>query len=203
MKALLQHHIRRIQKGGAFNAIKHCHVKHLHSIMLHDAPGNRLRIFFADQWHPLNQNTEGKSFSLAIHAHHCDVTLHGLFGNAENRRHALVPNPNGTFEKLIYTSKIRGENPGFKKTGEFFDAPLVERKHLCNGVALQAYELHTIFVPGFEQAAWVVMEGTEDERYSSVAYSNNQVWNAAELYEPMSVNEVLTALNYIVEKMER
>ena len=205
MKAILWHHIQRLRRDAAatVNGLNNCHVRNLQSIMLHDEPGNRMRLFYANTGHPLYNNVAGKSFSLAIHSHHCDVTLINLFGNATNRRHALIPNPNGHFRKYKYVSAVTGGRAALVPADEFFDAPLLESEQLSAGpVMLRAYELHTIHVPVAQEAAWMVLEGGEDAAYSSVCYTNNEVFNPAELYEKMNRQAVINALENIVACMK-
>ena len=56
LNTFLRHHYQRAVRGELTNVLKHCHVYGMWSIMLHDEPGNRVRIFFADYNHKLHLN---------------------------------------------------------------------------------------------------------------------------------------------------
>ena len=75
--ALLNHHAKRIINRDSVNALMDCHVKGLLSIMLQDEPGNRIRMFYAMPDHQLYQRAGAlnPAMTLAVHPHHCDITL--------------------------------------------------------------------------------------------------------------------------------
>jgi hypothetical protein len=106
---LIEHHAERADRGVPYNAISNCHADGMDSIVLHDEAGNRVRMFFADWHHTLHHNRDGE-FSIAIHAHHCEIRLVGLFGHARNDVYAITPHSGGPFAEMEYRSGVTGES---------------------------------------------------------------------------------------------
>lgn len=173
MSQILRHHLRRAQAGQHYNAVANCHTHGLHSIVLHDQPDNRCRIFYADSKHELWRNTEGSKFSIGIHAHHCDLTLIGLTGTPRSVQYAILPAADGDFEKCRYVSPFSGKPGSIVPTGEFAYMHKINSVNLdMMTLDLKAHQLHTVYVDKGQSAAWMILEGGEDRHYQSVFWSN-------------------------------
>lgn len=198
---LLQHHAERARRGVEYNALANCHADGMDSIVLHDEPGNRVRMFYADWHHTLHRNRDG-AFSIAIHAHHCDIRLVGLFGRASNDVYALTPHASGPFAEMDYTSGVTGES-SLKPTGARAFAHLLRSDPLTGAVTLKAHEMHTIYLRESQRAAWLVIEGAEDEHYAPRCWTNDpRPFNPAGLYERMTPAAVAGRLSTVITMME-
>lgn len=195
--ALLRHHAARFAAGAPCNAVDNCHALGLASVMLHDEPGNRMRVFIASAEHDLWRNAPKETYSVAIHAHHCDVTLVGIHGLARSDEYALVPTPKGEFQRFAYRSALAtGQTGTLEPTGERANVHRVERTLLTHeAAALQAHQLHTIHVPRGEAAAWLVLEGKEDPGYASFCWSNADGANLEGYYGAISGEAAAKLLN--------
>lgn len=193
IRALLTHHADRIRKAGCPNAIMHCHVRGLASIMLHDEPGNRVRMFYATAGHELWRNAIPLTgeMNLAVHPHHCDLTLALVFGRVCNTRFTALEHANGPFHMCQYSSAINDGKGGLEPTGRMFGLMQEKQSWLYpSGDKMAAHELHSIYVPKGESAAWMVFEGMEDPYYRKVCYTRNPEFDATGMYEPMALIEV-------------
>lgn len=201
--ALLRHHMWRAREGKPYKAFRNCHADGLHSIVLHDETSNRVRIFYATANHSLWRNRAGHTFSVAIHPHHCDIQLIGLFGKVMNDTYALVPNPNGDFYEQEYQSAITTGTGKMVMTGRRCDPHLIRGEDLENrSVYMPAYQLHSIYVPPGKPAAWMVIEGAEDPAYVSTCWTNDKSPDFTGLYVPMDPEEVEAKLQAILDQME-
>jgi hypothetical protein len=185
---LLRHHAERAARGVAYNAISHCHVKGLHSVMLHDEPENRIRMFYASYDHELHHNLHlGTEQSLAIHAHHCDVRFIGIHGSVTNRVFKVLAAPEGSLHEMEYVSAITSGGPGsLTPTGVKGVGIWVRNENINTNPALRAEELHTIWVPKGETASWLVIEGQEDPDYDPRCWTQNPKPSLEGLYQPMT-----------------
>lgn len=198
----LRHHLDRAARGETFKAFEHCHVKNLTSIVLHDQPGNRVRLFYARHGHELSPDMMGR-LNLAIHPHHCDLTLIGVFGQAKNDTYAIVPHPTGTHEEFQYKSGILNESGSLIPTGNrAFVAPLDSQRITPEGIFMPAHALHTVSLPSYAEAAWLVVEGAEDPHYVSRCWTNGKT-DLTGLYQPMTPAKVHDALAEVIRKTER
>lgn len=201
MLALFLHHMARVQQGVKYNALENCHAEGVHSIMLHDEPGNRVRVFYATRDHTLHRNTMGQQFSLAIHPHHCDVRLVKLFGRVVTNTYTMTPTGNGDFKQYKYTSGVAHKNKGkLTPTGERAYMHVVSEHSLGReGIMLNAWDMHSIYVGEGDQAAWMVIEGAEDSNYKPLCWTNAQdVTIPPTFYQPMEqqqVSNLLTAIS--------
>lgn len=197
---LLEHHAERAERGEQYNAIANCHADGMDSIVLHDEPGNRVRMFFADWHHVLHRNRNGE-FSIAIHAHHCDIRLVGLFGAARNDVYAITPHPSGPFAEMAYSSGVSSES-SLLPTGQRAFAHLLRSELLEATVKLRAHEMHTIHLAEDVRAAWLVIEGAEDAEYRSVCWSNaKRPFDPSGLYQPMDSAAVAKRLREVLSKI--
>lgn len=193
IRAFLNHHADRLHRGGRVNALMNCHVRGLASVMLHDEPGNRVRLFYATAEHELWRNRDPlpADMNLAVHPHHCDITLVLVFGRVCNTRYVALPNAEGDFHGCRYDSAINGGAGGLFKTGDRFALQKVQQGWLYpTGDRMRAAELHSIYVPKGEQAAWLVLEGNADPSYLPVCYTRNPDFSNVGMYQPMERGEV-------------
>ena len=206
MKALIAHHLARALAGIEYNALRHCHVKNLYSIVLHDEPGNRLRMFFAGPMHELWHNVPdcvGNSDTLAVHPHHCDVRLVKLFGDVTNYRMGIVPRSEGAWHEFKYVSAITTNGPGsLTATGRRAELLVAKKETLdTTGLYMKAWELHTIYVQGGCRAAWLVIEGAEDPDYEPLCWSRSETHDLTGLYEKMTAQEAANILQITFNEM--
>jgi len=201
IEPLIRHHIARAAAGHAYNAIENCHAENLHSIVLHDEPGNRIRMFYADHGHGLGGN-RGSQFSIAIHPHHCDVRFIGLFGRASNDVYAITPNHAGEFGEMRYQSAITTGVGSLTPTGRRADVHRLRSELLTTNPALRAHELHTIYCD-YQRSAWLVIEGAENAAYESLCWTNDPEPDLSELYKPMSSERVRYLLVEVLQQIER
>lgn len=193
IRAFLNHHADRLHRGGKLNALMHCHVRGLASVMLHDEPGNRVRLFYATTEHEMwrNEHPLTREMNLAVHPHHCDLTLALVFGRVCNTRFVALPSEAGDFHECRYDSAINGGAGGLARTGKTFVLQKVQQGWLYpSGDRMRADELHSIYVPKGEQAAWLVLEGNENPSYQPVCYTRNPVFDPAGMYQPMELVDV-------------
>jgi hypothetical protein len=207
IRALLEHHLDRARRGLLTkNAIADCHVTGLHSIVLHDEPENRIRLFYAAADHCMHWSGEKEDrMPLAIHSHHCDVKLHGVCGRAYSRVYNIDDSSTSELEltKCRFQSAITGEGGGklvSRNTTRFLRLCRVSRLgHGDTCHELEADELHTVTVAAGKEAAWLVIEGREDPDYLSVCYTNFPYWNADYLYKKAQPDEVVSWLSRVIE----
>lgn len=187
--ALLTHHAKRIINRNSCNALMDCHVKGLLSIMLQDEPGNRIRMFYATDEHQLWQRAraDNAEMTLAVHPHHCDITLIKVFGEVWNDTFQVEENRAGKFHKCRYSSHINEGKGGLEDTGRRFIATDYQHRQINQyGTRMDAKQLHSIYVPRGTEAAWLVIEGIEDETYDSVCYTTNPHFDSAGMYRPIT-----------------
>lgn len=195
IRALLSHHLDRVKRGQVKSAIRNCHVSGLHSVMLHDEPGNRIRLFYADASNRLWWTGEQVDrMPLAIHSHHCDVRLVGVFGNALSLSFDIDNEVGIDLTKCRFESAITGGGGKLTSRGQTRRLRKVSACPLSFGRVeeLRADELHTVTVPAGQDAAWLVIEGAEDPDYVSVCYTNYPHWSADYLYGRAEQGEVAT-----------
>lgn len=211
IKHFLHHHKDVILEKSLIN----CHVLGMDSVILDDTPGQRIRIFFANENHELYRN-EYKPVSLAAHAHHCDLTLAPLWGCFTNIIYLIgdkpkkdgIVNAAGYLEDVQvnewqYVSEILNKGKGgFKLNSTNKSISTLERQLISNigphkRAVMKANDVHTVYVPKGQKAAWVVYEGKEDENYKSVSYTNTDLsrFNTCNLYTKMD-EDYLTGLLY-------
>lgn len=201
IRALLAHHISRLEAGAEFNALLNCHVAGLHSIVLHDEESNRIRLFYADIDHQmyLNDMPHSREMTLAIHPHRFCTTLSQVFGNVRNDTFVLEQHPSGCYEECTYEraiqvqeagdyhSGVKRNASGLTPTGRcFMEVDRSSRWLQPGGDQMPASTLHSIYVPKGERAAWLVYEGALDADYRPVCYTRNPRFNPSGFYSPMA-----------------
>lgn len=178
------------------HSIVNCHCIGVDSILFDNRPGTYVRAFVAMRNHVLWKNTIPWTFSIGMHPHHCDVTLEAIHGPVYNVRIA-EEETNHPFSEYKFRSAIKGSGQ-FIKTGRIktFDV----YNELINKIHLKAHELHSIFVPQREEAAWYVREGVEDENYQAVCWSNDmnlEKFDFNPLYQKMPMDILYRHLTYL------
>lgn len=193
LKTFLAHHADRAMRGVKYNAIKHCHARGLDSIMLHDEPGNRIRMFIAQHNHELHLN-RSPAMTLAVHSHHCDVRFVNVYGDAQNDRFRVMLDPMGNFHEMDYKSAIITGTGSLTPTGARGVMIEVGYEPLANNPVMRANEMHTIWAaPG--PCAWLVIEGVEDGDYDSRCWTRNtKPVDFTRLYHSMTQAEVAARL---------
>ncbi len=197
---LLQHHYARAIAGVAYQGLINCHAYGLDSIMLHDTPGNRIRMFAASACHTLWRNQMPHPFSIAIHPHHCAIRFIGLYGPVHNDVYALTPNPRGSFAEMNYQSAITADTGSLTPTGRHVDVHCLRSEPMSGHPMLQAHELHTVHVRQFEPAAWLVLEGMADPDYQSHCWTNSEP-DFTDLYQPMPNDHVADILGEVIKQV--
>lgn len=181
---------RRDIEELASKSLVNCHTVGVDSVMLRDVNEDRLRAFVVHDNHALWKNyTIGLPLSIAVHTHHCDVTLTPVYGSMFN----VAPVESDYGKPLTayrYESQIKGVGkfvmvPG-KEIVTDFSAALVGKQ----GKRLKAKEAHTVYVASHKTAAWFVHEGKEDPTYENICWSDADLcaFDFAPLYKPMSVD---------------
>lgn len=183
-------------------SLVHTHTKHLHSLVFSTEP--MIRLYYADRLHDLWKNepfighlsddVNFRDLSIAVHPHRSALTIYPVFGHVYNvpfsRRNRGYSYAVQMLEH-VYESPInksaKGLDNGFTYIGEkviYYDgATLVYGK-----TKMRASDLHTIFVPRSESAAWVIVEGAADPKYTGECYANTDLtkWSSEGLYLPMT-----------------
>lgn len=191
LKTFLEHHAERALNGERYNALKNCHVEGLSSVMLHDEPGNRIRMFHATTAHRLHKTANGPLQALALHPHHCDLRFQNVFGNAYNERWHVFEKPTGEFIEMDYVSGITSGGKGaLTPTGRRAEGFVSVREQMARNPVMRAAELHTITLGANEEAAWLVFEGCEDPNYKPKCWTRNSEPDMNNLYIPMSQLEL-------------
>ncbi len=185
IRAFLEHHQERAERGE-LTGLWNCHVHGLHSVVLHDEPGNRLRMFYAAPDHKMAwSGVPTEPMPLAIHTHHCDVKLVGIMGRASSRCYRIDASSDLELQKCRFDSAITGGGQLVAR-GRTRRLGLVGAYQLGGSDPsqwLEADELHTVAVPQGEEAAWLVIEGANDPDYQSVCYTNQPEWKPFGLYK--------------------
>lgn len=178
----------------ASKSFRNCHAEGVDSLLFDDTPGARVRAFICRREHTLWRNRLADNrevpFSVGLHPHHCDITLDLIFGNAFNIVEVFHGGWRTSLREFNYQSAITGEQGRFIETGSVRMVRLVSER-LTRGCpfSMRAADLHTIFVPKDEEAAWFVYEGADDPEYKARAYSDDDLTalDFSQLYQPMSV----------------
>lgn len=131
-----------------------CHIKGLHSVPIDEFNGKLRRIFFTTPDHEMHQNGALHTLSLGAHNHRYDITLTGLVGQPVN----IIVQPNSTGGDILKAFKYQdGEKIGFRGITQC----LIESVQAISGAAIfmPAHQVHTVYVPPRQCAAWLVEEG--------------------------------------------
>jgi hypothetical protein len=179
--------------------LKNCHTFGLDSLVIKDGPG-MVRMFVAKPSHDLHHNDVDSNaiMSVALHRHHCDVTLMPIMGDVYN----VTISAHGKPKKL---RSYRYQSPISHGEGKFVsvdssELPINLTSDLLSvPTTLHADLLHTIYVPYGKPAAWLVFEGGENKNYNPIVYSNAMLedFDFSGLDQPMTEEEVKYALRSV------
>lgn len=183
-----------------------CHAIGLHSITVQENPF--VRLFVTTEDHVLWENSRANTdrMSVGFHAHHCDITLTTVRGKPYNWLVSEVVSEDYRrwtnflhVRKHRYRSALRGEKPGFDLIGTTRVTTLLfSHMSPCDPWEMKANQIHTVYVPKGERAAWLVAEGKEDPAYEPLTYSPHDLSDVAmdDLYLPMGPEVAQELLNW-------
>ena len=179
------------------------HCKGMDSIVVKDAPG-MVRIFVARRDHELWRNDPDDklltTWSVALHKHHCNVTLMPILGEVYN----VLGTPRQV-DSPVSMRPYRYKSPIGTHEGKFelLDSTWINlnlMKYLLNRPQfLRANVPHSVYVPKNTVAAWWIWEGAEDPSYLPTVWSNDDLENFSfEGYNlPMTEERLKETLNLI------
>lgn len=189
----------------AAKSFRNCHAIGVDSILFDDTPGDRLRAFVANKEHTLYANcrrTEGP-LSVALHPHHCDVKLIPIFGEIYNVTPKRTTGGR-KFSGYRYQSKVTSGVGKFVRIDDVMMVAL-EAERLRKPLAMSASRVHTIFIPRGQTAAWYVREGQEDQHYSGLCWSDDDLekFDFGPFYRPMDRQYLVKTLKAMGVKIDR
>lgn len=129
-----------------------CHVKGLHSIPIDEKDGKLTRIFFTTSDHTMYNNGMLSDMSLGAHNHRYNIRLEGLFGNPLN----IMIQPNAGSGCILHSFKYQD---GEKMAYQGITQARIESVEKIGDIFMPAHQVHTVYVPQYEKAAWLVEEG--------------------------------------------
>lgn len=227
-KAILNNLLEQNRQTMVARSLRNCHARGLDSIMVYDKPGMRIRIFVATPDHELWKNRLGgiwndkkfkKTMSVAMHPHHCDLTLRVIFGNLANfeiaKGNVQLPQQNtSSYHNFIDLKEYEYVSPiSTGEKGEFIclrdvQVPSYSIRQTKIGdsfasreLEMKADEIHTVAIAKGKPCAWFVFEGDSDPNYKPVCYSNDDLesFSFDGLYEPMSEDYLDKTIQIILD----
>jgi len=171
MKELLRHLFQTDPSGLQERTLLDCHVQGVHSVVLYDTPGARLRLFYATKNHGLYFHfPDFKDLPVGFHAHHCDVSLYVLNGILSNFTVSFelpATGPCFNFNRYKYTSSITNQKGSMEYVSKALTT-IPKQQQLNSGmtVYMNAKTIHTVRVES-NFCIWAVMEGAEDSNYDN------------------------------------
>lgn len=179
---LLQTNMEEIVKSSYIN----CHVHGLHSIMIVDKPGSRVRMYVAESGCALKDCTPDKikfggKLPLGFHAHHCALTFEIVKGVLNNW--IVFPSSFGGnykgFNSYRFKSPILEETGGFDLVGKdlFMITDKVERLYEGHITRMEADQIHTVSIDETKITSWIVYEGKENPDFQNLTFSNIDLLN--------------------------
>lgn len=177
-----------------------CHTQGLDSIIIKDAPG-MIRLFVARRDHQLWRNDiKGRNaWSVAMHRHHCDVTLQPILGEVSNISIDKDAEDSISMFMYKYEPPITGTHGKFTLI-EDYALPLRLRADLVTKPLFLPYsQPHSVYVPYGQPAAWYIWEGAEYATYKPLVYSNTDLrdFDFSPLNQPMTEQRLLEDLALI------
>lgn len=191
----------------ASQSLVNCHAVGLDSVMFDNTPGARVRAFVTQENHTLYLN-DGRNYrlGLALHPHHCDLTMTHIQGPVVNMEPHWVRRVNGRrYDAFVYHSQILEGKGGFERVGtSAYVQWLAASLHIWGKIEMKATDLHTVYVPRHRRSAWFIHEHKENPKYKPVCWSdrNLETEDFSQLYKPMSVERLVSILNYIGMSIE-
>lgn len=183
------------QKTPNPHSLKHCHCPNVSSIILKEEAGKLKRVFLCFPDHNLWMNGQrrasDKVYSVAFHDHKYDLTLDVLTDNVWNV--SLKPGGVDSYTRYKVTSRLKeGLPPEIKFDRAEYSLSLhMER---FSELKLSYRDIHTIYVPYKEKAAWIVEEGeTKQETTNLFLPVHSFPINYCGLYEKFESRDELVA----------
>lgn len=204
--AAIEDAVAALVAGTGKPGIRNCHVRGLDSVVLRDGP-RMVRMFVAHPNHELWRNHASilsvlvDRQTLALHPHHCDVTLRRVMGTIVNYTAELVEDPRGVLQECAYLSAIKDGVGALVPTGRRFRGDLLSFGAVRDdpGTFMLASAIHCVWVPRGASAAWTVSEGQEDPAYVQRCYTQTPTFDQSGMYQPMTVHETLALLTFILD----
>lgn len=223
MRNFLLHHVGRTDLTGIAN----CHVRGLHSIMLHDQDGNRVRMYVTTDDIDTHSNylstdayiarelgvtatnireieqsrlRSNSGMTLGLHRHSTDIRLELLAGSLYNTTAGIEENDNGCMLRYGYDSPITGTGVITREIARRYRPVNIETKQMKPGddVYMTADQYHTIYVD--RCAAWLVYERgprTESNHFFSYNYGAH-LPGASDMYRRMDAQECQALLARVI-----
>lgn len=201
MKSLIKHLLKENLKEIVNNSLLNCHCIGLHSILF----TNKIRLFIADVNHELWKNDKFfNDLSVAIHPHHCNITLECVYGMVRNYTFNIGFIDSEIIvlvDKWQYCSKITDGAIGFSNIGRDWirETPVINNINRGNSLYLSSNDFHTVWVQKGQKCAWFVYEGEENPDYSSICYSNTDLnkFDSSQLYQKATKSEIIRLLKLV------
>jgi hypothetical protein len=204
MKTLIKHLIENNFEEILAKSFLNCHVEGVHSLMLLDSPGKTIRLYIADTNHKLSQNNsvdvEVLPLTAALHAHHCNLTLHCIHGQILNWG-AKESDKGIKLKKYLHHSKILKGAIQFEKIADesYLETTNETFLNVGDSLSLKASDIHTIAAMSERVASWLVYAGKEDENYIPYCWSNVELQNEdySVLYQKPTEQDIHRLLSLI------
>lgn len=181
IKQLIRKNLDEVTNNSYLDA----HAVGLHSLMVINKPDARVRMFFADHNHQMwfnDPDTLGVPLSIGFHSHNRHIQIRALKGvitnwviapvNKNQQNHTL------TLSKFAYNSQII-HNDGCRFSHIIDNCTFITKRLTTfaspSYITLDGNELHTVYVPRNQTAAWLVIEGAVNKQYEPVCYSNRRL----------------------------
>lgn len=204
MKSLIQHALADHPEEILKHSLKNCHVRGMHSLML-ETSWRKIRMFYTTPEHELWRNTPEnyhEGLSVWFHPHHCNISLAPLVGEILNWGIEEAAQWDILLDRYKFTSHINSWKWGFEKLQAWVKLTTTKILEVSSGesIFLSAQEMHTVWVQRWEEVAWMVLEGKENQHHDDKCYSNSSLesWSPEWLYTPFAdIEEIREALVHL------
>lgn len=163
------------------NTLLNCHTIWLHSIVLSNKNWLLTRVFLTDKNHDMRKNNYEnwlkEKLSIAIHPHHVSLNIYPIKWIIYNILFSTnIVNSNIVdINKYKWVSKILNWKWWFEflwKDEIYFIKKELITENNCQTCTMEWQELHTIYVPKWQESAWIITELSENKNYNWYNYSN-------------------------------
>ncbi len=191
-------------------AIMDCGARGVHSLLLVNTPAQRVRLIYTDEDHVLWKNDPQwyrvKGMSIGFHPHHCDLTIKVILGKIVNwviKEIDWMAMNSFRLDRYLYKSRILTDSDiGFtfsKKDVQFITKRLGIYREGAT-ISLDATDIHTVAGYEKQEAAWLIIEGEEDENYKPYCYSTQPLEKMCfdGLYRPATADEVRNIIDRVL-----
>lgn len=211
MKNLIKHLWRTNRVDALTFSFMNCHAKGLHSIMLMNKPGGRIRLFVTSKDHEMWRNDPERldvPFSIGFHQHRTDLvleTIKGVFMNTLMfRQPSWDSGPQiAKLDRYDYSSEIVDGKIDFRWADResVFIEPL-KAVFVGQWIRLPAQHYHTVCVPRGMVSAWLVYESDEWDGYIPQTFTNAPLENFAGdgLYQRATFAQVADTLELALDE---